>query len=76
MTAGWGDSVLEAVKRNIGDSEPGESKDPMDKKSKTGKEEGRGPKRSTGEWKDFAKRQISEQKKERMSARSQEKVWT
>ncbi len=40
MAMDSGDSVPETAKRKIGDSEPGESEDSTDKKSKTGQEEG------------------------------------
>ncbi len=45
----------EVAKRRIGDGEPGESEDPRDKQSKTGKEEERGTNRSVGECEEFAK---------------------
>ncbi len=46
MSADSGDSVPETVKRNIGDSEQGESEESKDNKNKTGKDEEKGTKRS------------------------------
>ncbi len=56
MATDSGDVVPETVKRKAEDGEREVGEEIKDKKSKTGKEEERGAKRSVDDWEEFAKR--------------------